>query len=163
MQKHQYMPRISIDDLSSGDVQSNSQGPFNNRKMQKIIINEKCNKGKITMVCFIFNSMEGYKGQREERRSGGREGGKEDQSVTLKKLFLKQILRSMSQIIRSLILAQGYCEFLRRLYSHGEVWVAHASFSSCITLSLLHFYPQHLPMHQQRQMFKASFPDHIGL
>lgn len=38
------------------------------------------------MVCFIFNSMEN-KG-REKRGAGGREGGKEDQSVTLKKIFL---------------------------------------------------------------------------
>lgn len=52
----------------------------------------------------------------------------------LKKNLLKYILSSMSQILRSLILAQGYYEFLGCLYSHGEVWVACAFFSFCIIL-----------------------------
>lgn len=81
---YQCMPSLRMDDLIRMQLKLRAlmqcpvspSGPFNKIKVQQKI-NSRCSKGKLTVVCFIFNSMEEEKGEREGRKDGGRKGQNE--------------------------------------------------------------------------------------
>lgn len=85
------MPSPRMDDLIRRQLKLRAlmqcpvspSGPCNKIKVQQKI-NSRCSKEKLTVVCFIFNSVEEEKGEREGRKDGRREGRNEgggDQTI----------------------------------------------------------------------------------
>lgn len=113
-QKNQYMPSTSKDDLRMQlklgvltQCPVSLSGPFNNTKVQQKI-NSRRSKGKIIVVCFIFNSMEEKKDRRrEERMEEEREEKREGKTKQDSKLKKSRLLSVMPKILRSPIPALG--------------------------------------------------------